>query len=48
MSENEEKRFDEENPEEIVEEIISSYDSIQNTFIEGATSAGQEKERFTN
>ena len=48
MSENEENKTNNENPEEIVDEIISSYDSIQKTFIEGATSTGQEIERFTN
>jgi len=48
MSEKEESNLDQENPEEIVDEIISSYDAIQNTFIKGASAAGKEKERFIN
>ena len=38
--------FDHENPEEIIDDIVSAYEDIQATFLEGAMLAGQEKERY--
>lgn len=35
-----------ENPEEIIDDIVSTYDEIQSEFGEAATIAGEEKERF--
>ncbi|MGD1994024.1 MAG: hypothetical protein PVI59_12595 [Anaerolineae bacterium] len=44
--EKKDRRADNENPEEIIDDIVSLYDKIQSDFMEGAIFAGQEKERY--